>query len=103
MITLNPDFVGNIDRAPKEVIVEERRIALEANNQKLKTEKQIAATKKRRVKRKHAKMQKNIWDEKREKLAQQIEERKRKQEEQEELETANPTFSVLNRFKKKKT
>ena len=31
MISLNPDFIGTVDRAPREVIAEENKLAWEVN------------------------------------------------------------------------
>ena len=64
MITLDPTFIGNVDRAPAEVIEEEKRLALEASmsNNRKKREKRHARGRDK-IGRKLKKKQGNIVEE----------------------------------------
>ena len=62
MISLNPNFIGNIDRAPKETLAKERRLEYEANNPQ---EKFVPKNKKRGKSaslRKYLRKQSNVKD-----------------------------------------
>jgi len=102
MITLNPDFVGTVDRAPKEVIEEERKLAYEASHPGKKYVKKKTRKGKTSARR-YAKKQKNVWDEKKAKVAEEIEKKRKDREklvlEQEGVEEEP---SILDRFKKRK-
>ncbi|TPX33220.1 hypothetical protein SmJEL517_g03820 [Synchytrium microbalum] len=106
MIAMNPEFVGTLDRAPREVIAGERKVEYEANNP---TEKYIPRPKARGRSsslRKYLRKQTNVIDSKREaaKTAFEKEERElekiRKRQAGEE-HGEEPEYTALDRFAKK--
>lgn len=95
-IALNPDVIGNIDRAPKEIIARERELAWAANNpSKKKKEK-----KKMRGRNKAGKIQKkkrqNVITKERLLFLESLE--KRRREKESKNESKDLTDEVFNRF-----
>jgi len=99
MITLDPTVLGTVDRAPQEVIEKERQIAYEANHPgKVYKEKK----KRQKIGRKLKRKQQNVWDEKRETIAKETEQKqKEKIKAERQRKGLIDKTSVLDRFKKK--
>lgn len=101
LISLKTDQVGDVDRAPTEVIARERKTAYEANHP-LKPKKEKKKMRgKNKIGKRLKKNQRNIWDQKRklaeEKKVKDEKDRKRAAKESKEVQ---PTTDALARFKR---
>ncbi|KAL6059844.1 putative U3 small nucleolar RNA-associated protein 7 [Balamuthia mandrillaris] len=119
MITLEPDSIATVDRAPQEVLEEEKKLAFEANNLGKEYKKKNKMKGKNAIGRRLKSRQKNVIDEKRMKLKDELakqklkeqQEKKKKekegaaksayQEEEYSGDSLNPP-SALDRFTRKK-
>ena len=83
MITLDPSIIGNVDRAPAEVIQEERQLEREANEAaRMAKKKKKKKTKGRnKIGKRLKKQQQNVITEGRQKLKQKLEQEKQRREE----------------------
>ncbi|EKX41975.1 hypothetical protein GUITHDRAFT_141699 [Guillardia theta CCMP2712] len=99
MISLNPNFIGNVDTYDKDVIAEERRLAREENlteRQRQKKEKRHARGRDRAGKR-YKKKQFNVIEERKEDARRHIAGKKEDKEDKEDKEPVG----VLDRFRVK--
>ncbi|KAJ3279784.1 Small subunit (SSU) processome component [Borealophlyctis nickersoniae] len=106
MISLNPNFIGAVDRAPVEVVQEERRLEWEANHPTEKFVPQNRARGKSSSARRYLRKQTNVLDAKKEevraKLQKDKEERLKKRAREEGQEETEKPRTALDRFKKPK-
>eukprot|EP00123_Amoebidium_parasiticum_P011319 comp20647_c1_seq1/m.26757 comp20647_c1_seq1/g.26757 ORF comp20647_c1_seq1/g.26757 comp20647_c1_seq1/m.26757 type:complete len:542 (-) comp20647_c1_seq1:881-2506(-) len=96
MITLDPDFIGRVDRAPKEVLDEERKKAFEANNPGASYEEAVSnkARGRNTAAKRYLRKQKNIVDQRK----MEIRERLAKEAKEKEELNGPKRRSALDRF-----
>ncbi|KAI8916747.1 NUC141 domain-containing protein [Powellomyces hirtus] len=80
MITLDSDFIGTVDRAPQEVIAEEKRVEWEANHPGQKFVPQHKARGKSSSMRRYLRKQSNVVDERRNEVRERLEKEKKERE-----------------------
>ncbi|KND01817.1 uncharacterized protein SPPG_03608 [Spizellomyces punctatus DAOM BR117] len=105
MIALNPEFIGAVDRAPAEVIAEERRLEWEANHPNQKFVPQHRARGKSSSMRRYLRKQSNVLDAKKVEMQERLEKERREREKERkrargEGEPEIPR-TALDRFTKK--
>lgn len=101
MITLDPSFVGKMDRAPTEVIADEAKKAWEANHPGQKFVPQNRARGKSSSQRRYLRKQGNVVDEKRIELKERLDEAQRKRQDIKKKEEGTYTEkpkTALDRF-----
>ncbi|KAI8896721.1 WD40-repeat-containing domain protein [Globomyces pollinis-pini] len=99
MITLDPTFIGKIDRVHTEVLKEESQKAWEANNP---TEKFVPANKKRgksSAQNRYLRKQMNVIDEKRMAIKEIVDKRAKDHEKRKKGQSTEETRTALDRFK----
>ncbi|KAJ3108209.1 Small subunit (SSU) processome component [Phlyctochytrium bullatum] len=109
MISLDPNVIGTVDRAPQEVLMAEKKLEFEANNPKTKFAPRKKARGKSSAMRRYVRKQANILDPRRaeyiENLAKEKAEREkeRKRERGEVVEDDKPKpYSAVDRFARKR-